>query len=204
MREKYPFEPLDTGELGNNAIYQSRLRYIKRIAHLHNKPFESYWIMNRHEFELMEFVLHYRKNRQVRDDDASNEILKYNRGFKTDIFSKMYEYIMPSGHKITLGDLQQDFKRIDQIYNDIENESLNYFEKCVKYDIVEHMLHYETAYKFVYILQKKYKDMSDENKYRALQYEAVLRHIKIRNSDKIQLIEFPTFANMDYWITLFF
>ena len=49
----------------------------------------------------------------------------------------------------------------------------------------------------------KYKDMSDENKYRALQYEAVLRHIKIRNCDKIQLIEFPTFANMDYWITLF-
>lgn len=152
----------------------------------------------------MEFVLRYRKNRHFRDNDPSNKMLKYDRVFKTDIFSKMYEYIMPSGHKITLGDLQDDFEMIDQIYNDIENASSSYFEKCVKYDVIEYKLHYETAYKFVYKLNKNYKDMSDEDKNKALQYEAVLRHIKIRNNDKTQLVEFPTFANMDYWITLYF
>lgn len=204
LREKYPLEPLDTGELANNAVYQSRLRYIKRVARLHNKPFKYYWIMNRHEFELMEFVLRYRKNRHFRDNDSANKILKYDRGFKMDIFSKMYEYSMPSGHKITLSDLQNDFEMINQIYNDIENESQSYFEKCVKYNIVEYKLHYETAYKFVYELNKNYKDMSDEDKNKALQYEAVLRHIKVRYNGKIRLVEFPIFANMSQWINFFF
>lgn len=205
LREEYPNEPLSSGELSSNALYKSRKRYLEKVSALHNEPFANYWNINEENFKLLEFILRYRKNRKTKDNDLADEKINHSRIFKTDIFSKMYEYSIPKGHKYTKTDFYDDMNNIQCIYDDIEKTSDSYFDKCLKYEIVEYKLHYETAYKFSSTLERKYSFLSEENKYKALQYESVLRHVKTYNLDKeLYLNEFPVLANMALWIDMFF
>lgn len=205
LRKEYPHETLSSGELSCNAVYKGRRRYLKKVADFHHADFFDYWNINEENFNLLEFILYYRKNRKTKDKDIANKKLEHSRIFITDIFSKMYEYSMPSGHKYSLTDLESDLNNIQYIYDDIEEYSDSYFDKCVKYDIVEYKLHYETAYKFSVKLENEYSFLEDEIKNKALQYESVLRHVKKYGEDgNLYLQEFPVLANMDLWINIFF
>lgn len=206
LRIKYPeeFEGWIPSEMGSHPLYKQRMRYLKKIAQVHNIPVENLTKCNQEMFDRYEFIFNYRYNRKIRSD-SSDEIIEHKRPFKQDIFSYMYPYEFTKNHNYRANEFKEDLENIKIIYKDIEENSDSYFQKCLRYDVVEYCLHYETAYKFVKYLNNIDDDFTQEERIKLLFWEANLRKTIVQQ-DIVEnsLMEFPFIIHIDSYIQLFF
>lgn len=198
LKQRYKNETL-TNNFGSNALYKKRVRYFKSIEKINYIPANKLMHCNYDFFDLQEFMFKYRFNRHWREDiNCSTE---HNRIFVKDIFKCMYGYVYPSDNNYRLPEYRNDLKRIDRIYEDIQGHDVSYFTKCLYYAHVEHFLHYEMAYKFVSFLNKRYPEITDEDKKIVLFNEALLRSGKTEDG---VLIEYPFLLERENFIVRFF
>ncbi|MCH5186216.1 MAG: hypothetical protein J1F64_08860 [Oscillospiraceae bacterium] len=148
LREEYEGENLTSDAMGSNAIYQSRKRFFSELAEESNIPFDNYWVNTYENFKLYEFVFRYTNNRTFRNEVDDKDILEHKRDFRTNFLKKL-GYKLPKSNRLTTEDLRSEFETINLIYNDIQDISGSFFEKCLKYEMIEYITHYEAAYKIV-------------------------------------------------------
>lgn len=202
LKEKYPDEDFSSGGMGSNPIYKKRKDYFKKLSEKYNVPVETFMRCNRYVFDLWEFFFKNRFNRGVRKSNSENKHLEKKRPFEKDLFGIMSEYVYPKDNNYGKTAFKNDLEMMDVVYDAIEEESDSYLEKCLKYHFCELITHYETAYKFVYILENQSKLFNYDEKTSILFWEANLRSVRDRDNNGA-LIRFPVMLNKENYIEHF-
>ena len=205
LRDKFPSENLSS-EMNSNPLYQKRKRYFKKVSELHKVPMTEFTTCNKDRFENFEFLFKYKFNTKTNDNKESadeEKSIRYinNRPFQKDIFAYMYPYEFTKDHNYRWFEFKSDLEKIKIMYDDVKKNSVSYFQRCVRYNLIEHLLHFETAYKFSIHLESLSKNITLKEKIGLLFWESNLRNIK--NPD-MGLIEFPVFTNSQNFINMFF